>query len=478
MRTTFVKSVSLMGAFLFSLQVFAAPTLSLDELRNEVLDQNIDVRLQYEKYYQAQRGVSVAFGQFLPGASIQLININATLAVLQSVVPTPSQWFGYQASKELYAAEKYTTESIKLNILKGLTVNYLNIKYHEMLMTSMKKQEAALFDLYEAARKQEEMGQVDSSVVFMAKRNLLQHRQDIYALQTLIVAEKQALMIALNRSPNEEFELGAIPAEGLESIPGSVEAGMKLAVTNSTELLSNSYQAEAARYMVSSKRWSFISFSGIGFDYSANLSIEKSKTRVIELQAEQIELKIKNQVSASYKELDILNQRINIQTHVVNAVKEVELRNKELYQGNVIPFAEYSNSQMSSIAEERTLIRLKMERRVKIVEIKRLLGLDSSLSHVDLSKYDEISIMKKEEYTRSGAIKVWLEIYAPGKTIEDIFSVTYTLNDVHYVTETLESANAFSTYLKFKVPGEYKIEAKIKLKTGSEIVRTEFVTVY
>jgi len=477
MRNTALKCFLVLATLMIAAQSFAKVELALKDLRKEVLDENVDIKIQYEKYYQAQKNVSVALGQFLPAANINLININATLAILQSVIPTPTDWFAYQASKELRVAEKFTTESIKLNILEGLTVNFVNLKHHESLMVSLKKQETLLNEAYEEVKKKEELGVATAADVFSARRLLLQHKQDIYMLDSLIIAEKQALLIALNRSPKEELVLAALPVEDLSVIPANAELGAELAVNNSTELLSNSYQSEAARYMVSSKRWSFISFNGIGFDYGAVLSIEKSKSRVIELQAEQIAVKIKNQVYSAYEALDILDQRIELQKQVIEAVKKMDERTTELFLNNAVSFTKYYESKNEVASEERGLAKLEMERTIKVAQLKRLLGLDSSLSNVAVEEYQKLHLVKSEETTRRGAKKVWISLDGEKELMADVFSVTYAVENLITESRMLAIDTNLTLYFKAFEKGEYKVTAKIQLVSGDVITKEELVVV-
>jgi outer membrane protein TolC len=476
MRNSSFKLFATAGVLMLSIQAFALE-LSLNDLRKEVLDENVDIKIQYEKYYQAQKGVSVALGQFLPSANINLINVNATLAILQSVVPTPSDWFAYQSSKELRLAEKFTTESIKLNILEGLTVNFVNLKHHEALMVSLKKQETLLNEVYEEVVKKEELGVATESDVFVAKRNLLQHKQDVYMLNSLMIAEKQAILIALNRSPKETLDLGALAEDNLSVIPANVEDGADLAVNNSTELLSNSYQAEAAYYMVASKKWSFVSFNGIGFDYGSTLSIEKSKARIIELQGEQISLKVRNQVYSGYEALDIINQRIELQEKVISAVKIMSARNSELYANNAITFSKYYETANDVISEERALVKLQMERKIKIAQIKRLLGLDSSLSIVDVAQYETLSVEASITDARRGAKHVWITLEGDKELVNDVFSVTYSVENLIQDRRMLAAESNLSLYFKAYNVGEYKITARIQLISGDVIMKEKIVTI-
>jgi outer membrane protein TolC len=479
MWTKLMKCSFILGVFLLAVQSFAATELTLEQLRKKVLDDNLDIRVQYEKYYQSQRNIGGSLGQFLPSANANLVNLvtlynyNPTLAILQ-MVPTPSNWFVYQASKELSQAQKYTSESIRLNILEGLTANYVSLKHQESLMESLKAQEKFLSDVHEEIKVKEEMGQATPNEVFLAKRNLLLHRQDIYSLETLMASERQSLLIALNELPGGDLTLGDLPEENLEVIPATVEDGMELAIRNSTELVSNAYQSHAASFMISSKKWSFISFNGIGFDYASNLAIEHSRARVIELQRQQIALKIKNQVFTSYRELEILDQRIVLQQQIVASNAEADTRNTELYENQAITLAKFLESKNNLISEDRALIKLEMQRLLKLASLKRLLGLDASLNKADPMSVDTLTLSWEGTSGRRGT-SVWMEVSGTQAQMVNVLSVNYSINNVfEHNSEDVDRNFAYSYRM---VRGQYELVAKITLVSGAVVVKKQQVVI-
>lgn len=458
---------------LVSFDSFSAIQIDLNGMREEVLSENVELKIQYENYYQSQRNVSAAFGQFLPSLNVNYIYVNTTLAILQSVVPTPSGWFKYQASKELAQAEKFSSESIRLNILEGLTVNYINIKFLEEIRTGLLAQESILEEAYNDAVKKEELGIGDSSDVFAAKRALFQHRQDVYQLETNLISQKQALLIGLAKAPSEELELAELPADDMTGIPATVEEGAALAVKNSTELLSNAYQADAAYFMKKAAKWSFVSFNGIGFDYFANVSIENSKARIIELQSEQLVNKIRNQVYATYKTIDVLDRRIQLQESVLESLKPIDARNTELYLGNALSAKEYINFKAEMLGEENSLVRLKMERRVKLTQLKRLLGLDASLNSLDLNA-DDIEIYAETENARRGK-HVWVKL--SGVDSSEVLSVNYSVDGLVAPRKIYAANSELTFYFKAPSAGEYKVSAKILLLDGQIVVKEQTIVV-
>lgn len=477
MWTNLLRSSFIIGLLLIGVRAFAAQELTLEQLREEVLTKNIPIQIQYEKYYQAQKNISVARGEFLPGASIQLINVNTTLAILQSVVPTPSEWFVYQASQELAVAEGFTTESVKLNILEGLSINYINIKYYQALLPSMRLQEANLLDAWTAARQEQELGANNASVVYSAQRQYLQQQQDIYALESLILAEKQAMLIALSRDPSLELELADLPESDLAQLPASKEEAAELAVRNSNELMSNKFQYEAAQYMTSSARWAWLSFNGIGFDYAARISIEKSKARIIALEAEQLKLKARNQVFAAYKQLQILEQRLALQDAVVASVREIEARQTELFQNRLITFAALTEARNTTLAELRTLTKLEHEFAVKVIQVKRLLSLDAALATQEAPRAEELSLTLRQSRSRMGSKLLVVELSAPSEVAANIFSVTYFVNDAATGVRSLKKGEAFKYIFKPGTERTIKVKALVQTLVGGSVEKTVELTV-
>ena len=466
MWTNLLRSSFIIGLLLIGLRSFAATEITLPELRSEVLSENLDLRIQYEKYYQAQKNIGVARGEFLPSANMQLINVNATLAILQSVVPTPSDWFVYQGSQELAVAEKFTTEGIKLNILEGLTLNYISIKHYEDLLANMKQQETLIRDVYEAAVAEQELGVNNANVVYLTQRQLLQHEQDIYALETLLLIEKQAMLIATNRDPSEELFLGDLPEDHVEVLPETVKEATVLALDRSNELRSNKFQYQAAQFMVSSARWSFVSFEGIGFGYASRLSIEKSKSRIVQLEGEKLDLKIRNQVDSAYKQLAILDQRIALQESVLASTLIIDARQEDLFGNGLITQEALVAAKNATFAERRTLSKLQFERSMKIVQIKRLLSLDSSLDPDADVTPEAVDVTSRVSTNRVGSKVLVLELTGAQDDLSNVFSVTYKIAGATEGFRTF-AADGFKYVFKPNRTGSFKVVAVITTLAGN-----------
>jgi outer membrane protein TolC len=446
--------------------------LSLGDIRTRVLEDNIDIQIQYENYYQSQKSIGVALGDVLPRLSPNILFFNTTYGILQSVVPTPSAWFNYEESKDLATAQKYTTTTIKLNILKGLTTNYIDIKKSEKTLVSLKKQEALLLETFDNAVMSEELGVGTDTETFMAERNLRQLRQDIYYINSVIVAEKEALLIAMNENPSEELELADLPTISM-NIPQTVEEAQTEALDNSTELISNFYLAQAAKDNTRSARWSFISFEGIGFGYPSTVAISKSNARVVALKRQKIITEINNQVFTSYKELEINESRIENQEMIVNLVEENLLRQIDLYNGGVITLKKLNDTKINVLSEQRKLVNLSMEKRTKLALVRRLLNMDASLVELDLETYENASlaIQTIKNTRRKATFSVTLDM--DQMLLTNVHSVNYSI-EVMFNGEAIEKFNAenqFAYTFKVKKTGTYTVNAEVFLTNGKTITK-------
>lgn len=465
------KLSSLILLTLFAASARAEQTLNLSQLREEVLSENLDIKIQYEKYYQSQKNVRNNLGEFLPNLSPQLLFWNTTYGVLYAVSPNPSSWFQYRGSNEMALAERHTGEAIKLNILRDLTLSYISVKHQEKVLESLERQEPALEEAWREAVKKEELGVGDPGQIFLRKRKLMRHRQTILALESAIAVQKEGLMTALNRNPSDEVSLGRLPEDSAHMLPPNVDRAVEEGLANSPELAANTFMAEGAKYMSAAAKWSFISFSGIGFDYPSKLAIERSKAKSIALKREKIKNKISNQIALSYEKLDLVERRIELQKAIAASASESLDRALELHNGAQIPYDDVLKAEEALFGEQRALIKLRMERRLLIAKTKRLLGLDASRSRQE-TRLAEAEMKVRTSRDLLGRTKVSVNLEMPRSMKEKVVSVVYG-GDVFDFRITNTTGN-FGLYTRTGGRGEILVSADILLEDGTkfQLVKT------
>lgn len=467
MNLFFKKLLGLVMLMSFSVGVYATEVLSLQDLKEEVLSENLDIKVQYEKYYQAQRNTKNNLGTFLPNLSPQMLFWNNSFGLLYAVSPNPTSWFQYRASNEFALAEKYVSESIRLNILKDLTMTFVSIKHSQKMRASLIAQEPSLVAAYEDALRLEEIGVGSSNDTFIKARRLMQHRQEILLLDSAIKIQKEGLMHALNRNPEEQFTLGELPVDDENNLPVSVKEAIAMGVKNAPELIANTFMAEGARYMTRSAKWSFVSFSGIGFGYPSKVAIEHSRAKEIELKGQQIRNKIENQIALAYEKLEILEERIGIQNEVLLASEQELERMLELHQGSQVPFEKVLRAEDVLHKEKRALVTLEMEKMQQVAQTKRLLGLDATSSVEQEYLIDSSALHVTVASASFGKKRISVNVELPAEIQEKVVSVTYG-GDIF--SRRIQNINGnFNLYTKFRGSGDKVITATVLLNNGQSV---------
>ena len=444
---------------------FGVETLSLADIQKKVLENNLDLKIAYEKYYQAQKGVSVARGEFLPGLSGELARSTNPYSVAQALVPTPSQWFNYKASKRLKVAESFAKETITLNIFEGISKNYYEVKANEKLQASLEEELVIREKLVKKFEAEEELGYGNPEMLFNAKRVFLQTKQKVEAAKALIARSKSALNIAMAQDPTFEYDLAEVEDVDDTFVPEESIDAQEIAVTNSPELKQNSYLYQAAKYDVKSATWSFISFEGIGFEYTAVRKIEKSQARGILLKSEQIEDKIRNQIHYALKDLKLHEEKITINEEILPKLEKDYEDIKELYKGGQISLEKYIEAEVSLVKAHRNLTELEYAKYVKLSQIRRLLGLNAEF---DGPQTEDFNVEAKIRIKGFGSKKkhyVTLE-----GDLDQISHVTYTIEELDEEATADDADDNFR--LKFKAKrGAYTVTAEITLLNGEVVTK-------
>lgn len=472
MNALMKKLLSMALMLLLSTGAFGADKFSLDDLKNEVMTSNLDIQVQYENYYQAQKGTRNSLGEFLPNLTLTLLFWNTSYALLYAVLPNPSSWFEYRGSKELGLAEKYVTETVRLNILNDLALSYVNIKHQEKILESLEAEEGILAAAYEQAQNRDDLGVGDPSATFAASRTLLQHRQEILMLKSVIAIEKEGLLLAINKNPTDKIELADLPEITEDLIPQDLEEGIYTGIENSPELTANRFMAEGAKYMVRSARWSFIGFSGIGFGYPSKVAIERSNARVIDLKGAKIVNKIENQIALAYEERTILDERIEIQKEILENAIANHLITQDLFRGAAVSEIEVFKAEREVFDQERRLITLKMQRMGHSIKMKRLLGYDATVNELSTEEIAPEIMHVAVNNLSFGKKKISVSIEVPEALANEVVSVTYE-GDVFDMRIPNNGGN-YNLFTKFKGSGEKLVKANLLLTNG-EIVTLEKV---
>jgi hypothetical protein len=244
----------------------------------------------------------------------------------------------------------------------------------------------------------------------------------------------------------------------------------EIALQNSTEIVANRFLENAANLMVKSQKYSFLSFRGIGFDYPALVSIERSKAAVIRLQGEKIKIEISNQMKTAYTNLDILEQRIKILEESLALSSSLVSRSTDLLEMGVITQTELDKTKVSFLSRVRGMVSLNQELRLKRNKIKRLLGVDATiLDDIDTTSV-EASLEIKNTSTRYKKNRYSLKVIVPSSVANLVSSVSYSVEGFRKPFTSTKSQTDFGYRIKARAGS--KVNVSVILTNGETIQLT------
>ena len=116
---------------LFSTQVFAGETYSLETAKKQVSENNIKVSIAYEQYVQVKSQAKAKSLQLLPTISVDMLIFDYQYAILRSLVPEPTRFFEAAASKDLAEAASVNRTFVKKNLLEDLENTFFLFQFHK-----------------------------------------------------------------------------------------------------------------------------------------------------------------------------------------------------------------------------------------------------------------------------------------------------------------------------------------------------------
>lgn len=370
-----IHSLALMLCLMLSSIAFAK-NYSLREAKEELVRDSISVAVAYEKYIMAKEQSRAKTLDLLPSISVDLLIYDYNYTILRSLIPEPSRFFEASASKDLAKAAKVNQLVVTRNLLADLEKSFFLIKYNEEVVESMRATLAVKEELLTRTQEAYDLGGVDYADVYTARRDVIKSQTELYNTMEIVSAEKFALKLILSRKdPTESLTLESTGFynEGL-NYPANVETAMEVAVANSKEVESYNHLINAAVKAKKGETWSWLSWTGVGFDYFAKVEISKANVRKVEHERKQAIYNIRNKVATLYSKIDAHKTKMSLQAELTDMAREdFEMMSEDLdnLRTTVIKVKKAELNLKSAELESR---KLEYELEILYIELKRALG--------------------------------------------------------------------------------------------------------
>lgn len=330
--------------------------IDLEDAKALAVDDNIDIRIAYERLFQAQRKIGLARAQYFPYgigdlAFLYFNNAFIPLILVEMGTSLPTKWYNVQKEKHLRNAEAWNLKALRENIKHQTALLYYNIVKEES-MVALAGYEIKLLEELLAARSAEiSVGVVNADELTSLQTRILYLRSEYLKFEAYLNEEKAAMKMLLNLPYTSELKLNPV-AEYLDESAYDLDLE-----AISLGVVERSYEVKAAKQIVAasydakrSTQWSILSFRGIGFGYLSRVRFHKSKVRESKLRLDAIRGNVQNSI---YTKASMLESSVNY----FLAEKEISDVTERFMRGQLQVFTEGRVSVGELIETEITFLR-------------------------------------------------------------------------------------------------------------------------
>jgi outer membrane protein TolC len=280
--------------------------LSLEDVRAQVLNDQLDLRISYERLLQAQKKIAEARAQYFPYgvgtvAALYFLNAWTPLILIELVTSLPSKIYQVQSEKNMRWSAKYAHIALRENVKNQIATLYYTILKEEAGLALMQQEIVLMEELLGVIDEQIALGLGQFEDRQRIEIRLLDLRDIALRFESYLAEEKAAFNELIGQGP--EVTLALAPVRPFLT-PGSLQTPasevVRGAVANSPEIVSAKYRIEAARRAKSSVQWSILSFSGLGFGHWSRVKVAGSKVKEAQLNKELVSANVNSGALVAY----------------------------------------------------------------------------------------------------------------------------------------------------------------------------------
>ncbi|MAX66296.1 MAG: TolC family protein [Bacteriovoracaceae bacterium] len=455
--------------------------LSLEELQELAIGEGTDIKVAYQRLYQAQKDVAVARAQYFPYGTGLLFNYNAyavwnTLIIVELITSLPTKFYNVRKNKNLRTAQAYGLTALKENIKNEVAKFYYNLLKQQSMLKLAKIEYKLLQKLYGVQKEHVLIGLINDSELLKTKQRLNSLKDDIFKFESYLVREKEALYTLISQGSLhfDHFSLKPIRQKLThDSVELSLDMMLESAIENSPELDAADFMISAAFNEKRSTQWSLLSFSGIGFGYWARVNVSQSKLNEMYFARERAEDTIVNQVYTRVSEFENSINYLKTEDDILSETTHFMQTNFELFESELISLDKLLEAQILYVKDYRESVMAHYDSYISYSNLER--AVMGQLNNISQPKnyVDSLAIASEDDaldgetgellasQRKDRKLRVWVDT----KRAESIDKVVYQFD-----TETLKDMT--STYK------QGRFEILIKLLKGTKSLSGQYQIYY
>lgn len=401
--------------------------LSLEQAKELAVGDNVDVKIAYERLFQAQRKISLARAQFFPYgvgdvAVIYFTNAFSTLILIELATSIPMKWYNVKKEKHLRNAEAWSLKALTENIKNQTALLYYNILKEESMLRLTSYELKLMEELIAARTAEAQVGVYDVNDLRDLRYRFLNLRDEYLKFEAYLAEEKAAMKMLLDLPYTTDLELQPV-ANFLSNsdFDLDVESLALMAENRSYEVKSAEQVVQAAFDSKRSTQWSILSFSGIGFGYLAKVRMEKSKVREAQYRLEATRENIYNNV---YTRSGMFRNSVEffMNEKVISDTTEKFMKGQlEVFNKGELSVSELIESELYYLRDFRDMLRAHYNAYVRLDDLERVVqGNVDDLLYADA----RFSVLAEQSETTT-----YISLVDPDNLIDEIESVTYVFEN-------------------------------------------------
>lgn len=443
--------------------------LTLKQVNDMVVNDQLDLQLSYERLLQAQKKIGLARSQYFPYglgtvATMYFFNVLNPLVLIELVTSLPSKIYTVQSEKNMSMAQQYSNEALKENIKNQVAYLYYNVVKEETALKLAKMEIILLETLYKATEDRVTLGLSTEQELRSLELRLLDLRDICLKFSGYLSAEKAAFNTMIAQMP-EQAKTIELQTEGSFLDPmdyGLSSEIIKLnALDRSPEIVAADYMIAAAAKAKSSTAWSVLSFNGIGFGYWGRIQVAGSKIDQAKRNRELVELTLANQ---SY----VLNNTFHRTLDHFVGEQAVFNDTAMFFEAELARF-HAQDSSLDALVETgilylkdfRELAAAHYDAKKKLNDLERIALGDVKGNEVDADKIQVVfSELNNSKYSLSVA------------TEEDVKNVEYVFDRAGLSPMTISNrATGYGIVLKLSEVKDFSGHVNVTMKNGKTITK-------
>lgn len=445
--------------------------ISLEQAKELAAGDNIDIKIAYERLFQAQRKIGLARAQYFPYglgdvALIYFTNAFQTLLLVEMATSLPSKWYSTKKEKHLRNAESWNLKALTENVKNQTALLYYNIVKEESMIRLTSYELKLLEELIAARTAEVEVGVYDAEKLNSLQYRFLNLRNEYLKFEAYLAEEKAAMKMLLNLPYQSKLRFQPVSTFlTRDDFDLDVESLALMAQNRSYEIKAAEQVVLAAYDSKRSAQWSILSFSGIGFGYLAKVRMEGSKIREAQLRLEATEGTVYNNV---YSRASMFRSSVEffLNEKVISDTTENYMKGQlEVFNKGELAVSELIESELYYLRDFRDMLRAHYNSFIRLDDLERVVQ-----GNVDELLYADAQFsltVEQDQYN------TYFSLVDADGLIEEIESVTYifdnqNINDI----KSFRSRSNFSVRVSSRrLTFPLEMKAKVIFRNGEIVTK-------